>query len=120
MADLLKNAAQWLHERRHAKLASDVVYQRAAGGSPLTIKATRGREIGDQVVEAELTANSNQTDWIVRKSDLLVVGVFVEPKRLDTVTVDSQVWEVAEIAGEPCWRYSDEFENAVRIHTVRV
>ena len=120
MADILANAASWLHGRRHATMSSDVVYQRAAGGSALPIKATRGREIGDQLVDNELTSNANQTDWICRKVDFVVSGQFVQPVRLDTVTVGGQVWEVAEIAGEPCWRYSDEFENAIRIHTVRV
>jgi len=115
--NLLRVGAAWLDRKRHEKLSEAVTYQRV-GGSGFSVDATIGRTGSDQLTEGELVAGLKVRDSLIRAVDLRVSGTFVAPRRGDLVTdADGQVWEVVEIGGEECWRWSTEYKDSVRIHT---
>ena len=100
-------------------MANSVVYTRL-GEAGVTIKATIGNTAAEKLAESELVTSAGVRDYLFRTIDFLVAGVFTPPARLDTVTeADGATWEVVEVAGEPVWRYSDEYRNAIRVHTAR-
>lgn len=120
MPNLLANAMTWLHAERQAKLAESVSYQRIAGGAALSIQGTRGRTAGEKLIESEWSGSAGVMDWIFRAEDFIVSDEFTPPALRDTVTEsDGTIWDVVEIPGEPVWRYSDTFRNAIRVHVVK-
>ena len=119
MANFLASAATWLHGQRHSNMSSSVTYTRF-GGAPQTMAATIGRTDAERLGESELVTTAGVRDYIFRTIDFLVDGVFVPPDRMDSIAeADGATWEVVEVAGEPVWRYSDEYRNAIRVHTAR-
>lgn len=118
MANVMRKAMRWLHEQRHGQMAEPVQYLRRALQLPLTIHATLAVTDREQVIEQELFLNAQMRDFIVRTGDLVSLGVFVEPEPGDRITVleTGGLFEVCELGSRPCWRYSDEYEQAVRIH----
>jgi hypothetical protein len=113
----LRVGASWLDRRRHEKLSEAVTYQRV-GGSGFAVNATIGRTSSEQLTEGDLVAGLKVRDYIIRAIDLRVAGTFVAPRRGDLITdADGQAWEVVEIGGEECWRWSTEYKDSVRIHT---
>ena len=121
MPNLLANAATWLHGLRHASLAETITYQRISGGTALSIQGTKGRTAGELLVESEWSGSAGVMDWILRTTDFGPdKGSFRPPALRDTITeADGTVWDVVEIPGEPVWRYSDTFRNAIRVHVVQ-
>ena len=117
----LRTGITWLHRVRHQKLAEPMTYARRSGGSS-NISATLARANTEQMVEQELFVNSQFHDFIVRTVDLRVAGVFTPPEPGDRITVAATggLYEVCELGLERCWRYSDEFEQAVRVHARRI
>lgn len=114
--NVLRSAAAWLDRQRHERLSEAVTYQRS-GASAFSVNATIGRTGSDQLTEGELVAGVKVRDYIFRAVDLRVSGTFVPPRRGDLVTdADGQVWEVVEIGGEECWRWSTEYKDSVRVH----
>lgn len=112
----LRVGAAWLDRKRHEELSEAVTYQRSSG-SGFAINATIGRTGSDQLTEGEMVAGIKVRDYIFRAVDLRVAGTFVAPRRGDLVTdADGQVWEVVEIGGEECWRWSTEYKDSVRVH----
>lgn len=115
----LSNGARWMHARRHEALSSSVLYTRASGNQKV-IRATIGRTGADQLAESELITSGGIRDYLFRTCDFFINGVFVPPAPRDVIKeCDLQIWDVAEIGGEPCWRYSDEYRNAIRVHAVK-
>lgn len=117
----LRRGIEWLHSVRHQQMAEAVTYTRRSGGST-SLSATLARASTEQMVEQELFVNSQFHDFIVRTVDLRIAGVFAAPAPGDRITVAATggVYEVCELGMDRCWRYSDEFEQAVRVHARRV
>jgi hypothetical protein len=121
LSDLLKSGAAWLNATRAAKLASNVTYRRGGSGTGFTLAGTVGRTEADQVAEGDLISSAGIRDFIFTTSDFDVSSVFTPPAARDTVEdEDGILWQVAEIGGEPCWRYSDAHKNAIRVHVIKV
>jgi len=122
---MLADAASWLHNQRHDHLSSPVTYYRAAEntqGSPsgTTLQATVGRTAADQLAVDQWISSAGVRDYLVRSQDFTTASVLVPPASRDWIRdADGTEWEVAEIGGEPCWRFSDEYKNALRVHTIR-
>jgi hypothetical protein len=114
---MLSDGAAWLHAKRHQKLVEAVQYQRGTN-SPVALSATRCRTAGDQMADDQVVIAGQTIDWIFRAEDFEGAGGPF-PQARDKITgADGSIWEVAEISGEDCWRYSDEYQNAIRVHTV--
>jgi hypothetical protein len=63
-------------------------------------------------------------DFIIQTVDLELGGALITPEPGDqiSVTQGSQtfVYEIMAERDEPCWRWSDPYHNAMRIHTKQV
>jgi hypothetical protein len=117
--NVLARAARWLHKKRDEFLVIQVAYRRGGVGQVRALRATIGQTGADQLVEGYFVTSEGIKDYLFNTSDFIVGDVFQPPQLLDTITEpDGQAWQVVEIGGEPCWRFSDEYENAIRVHTV--
>lgn len=116
---MLQRGAAWLHARRHDKLTETVLYQRVGAITPSPKQATRCRTVTDQMAEDQLLISGQTMDWIFATEDFeSAAGPFPEPR--DRITIGDEIWQVAAISGEQVWRFSDEYQNAIRVHTVRL
>lgn len=116
--NLLAHGAAWLHTQRHSHLTDLVVYRVGGNGSGTEKQATRGRTGADQMIQDQLITSGGIDDFIFAAADFDLDATPPAPR--DTVTdADGFLWEVAEVGGEPCWRYSDQHRNAIRVHVVQ-
>ena len=122
MADLLRKASDWLEEQRTRHAASTVEYVR--GSRSAEIPASIGKttfEVGDGY---GVLVRHESRDFLVLAADLVLDSVTTVPERGDRVreTHGRQVfvYEVTAPGKEPCWRYSDAYRKALRIHTTQV
>ena len=91
-------------------LASEVGY-RPLGGEALSIKAVVGRTVFRSTDESGIWTRVETRDFIVPKEYLPL-----EPQAGDEIEFLGRTYEVLSPAGEPCWRWSDAFHTAYRIH----
>ena len=119
--NFLRSGVKWLHEQRHQKMTEAATYTRRSGASK-PISLTPARTNTEQMVEQELVVNSQFHDFLLRTVDLQESGVFTPPQPGDRITLAATggVFEVCELGMDRCWRFSDEFEYAVRVHSRRV
>jgi hypothetical protein len=59
-------------------------------------------------------------DWLFEASSLRLDGEQVLPERGDTIEVDGKTYQVVADQGNPHWRYSDPYDQIVRLHSVEV
>lgn len=91
-------------------VASEVVYKRL-GGDALSVKAVVGRTIFRSTDVDGIWTRVETRDFIVSK-ELLAF----EPQVGDEIEFLGNTYEVLAPSGEPCWRWSDAFHTAYRIH----
>jgi len=117
--DLLTAGAVWLEGQRHLHLSHDVTYVRGAGS--VTLAATIGRSVFEQVDSSGVLQRVEARDFLVRAQDLVIASAEITPARGDKIqeTIDGVVYtyEVLPFGGEPLWRWSDEAKITRRIHT---
>ena len=122
MGDLLEQSSAWLDGQRKKYLSKPVTYSRAK--DEVEVLATVGKttfniDSGSGVVES-----FESRDFIILAADLVLNGEAVTPERGDRISEvhDGQtfVYEVMGPGQEPCWRWSDPFRRAMRIHTKQV
>jgi hypothetical protein len=71
--------------------------------------------------EGDLISSGGIRDFIFTAADFNVASVFTPPVPRDTVEdADGLLWQVAEIGGEPAWRYSDAHKHSIRVHVIKV
>ena len=112
--------------------------KRAAGR---TVTYTRGATSyaftawpGAQLFAREATTNNAATveradaDYLFTVADAQAAGLtlppvqgdrLTDPRILDDRTGSPKVFELRAPTGEPCWRYSDEFQTTLRVHCMR-
>jgi hypothetical protein len=119
VTDLLERGAAWLEEQRRAHMTRTVTYQR--GAQSVEVAATVGKTVfrldtGYGVVERHETR-----DYLVLAEELVLDGQTTLPKAGDRVRETEPhmlfIYEVMAPGNEPCWRYSDPYRRALRIHT---
>jgi len=119
MTDLLGDAAAWLSKQRESYLSRAVDYVR--GENSVTVAAMIGRTVFDVGREYGITERVESRDYIITAASLVVGGDTILPSPGDTIreTVGStvHVYEVMAPGSEPCWRYSDNYRIALRVHT---
>jgi hypothetical protein len=117
--DILRAGAGWLHEQRAAYMAGELAYARKSGGTFTIDDGTIAATQTDQLLEADYQLTATVRDYIFSAANLETAGEFNQPRVGDTITeaATGSVWEVAELGYDRCWRYSDEFSNAIRVHT---
>lgn len=118
MTDQLGNVSTWLRSQRRANAAVTVTYRR--GAHSVELLATRGStRIESQ--GSDIVLHSEQTDWIVDVSELVLNSVATEPQRNDTIEEEidgvTRVYQVVPLGPENCWRWHDRMQAEYRIHT---
>jgi len=113
MADLLRQGSQWLEQQRTAYCSSSVEY-RAPGRSPdaTTVSATYGKTDVEIADESGLTITAGVWDFLILAEEL---GFDPEPG--DVIAANGRKYEVMNLGGENCWRWSDPYRQTYRIHT---
>src|ERR1043166_8946652 len=113
MGNLLAQGASWLHDMRRAHMSSLVIYCR--GADQQEILSSRGSSKFEvQTAEGHIL-EVQSTDFVMSWAD-----VVPPPVPGDRIIDGPEVFEVNPVGQEPCFRSSDEFNNAVRIHTKKV
>jgi len=110
MTDLLRQGAQWLEQQRTAFCSSPVAYHRPP--EVYAVNATFGKTDVELADEAGLTIRSSVWDFLILAEDLNF-----EPEPGDVIAADGRRYEVMNVGGEGCWRWSDPFRQTYRIHT---
>ena len=91
-----------------------VTYQ-VYGGSSYTVTAVLGKSEFDIDITDDMRRAGISLDFIIQAEELQQF-----PTRGDTITRSNGVtYLVISIGGEPQWRYTDQVEQAVRIHATR-
>ena len=110
MTDLLKQGSQWLEQMRTSHCSSPVTYRR--GQTEATVNATFGKTDFEVNDESGLTIGAHVWDFLVLADDL-----GFEPEPGDVVVANERKYEVMNLAGDGCWRWSDPYRQTYRIHT---
>ncbi|NLX60657.1 MAG: hypothetical protein GXY74_16400 [Phycisphaerae bacterium] len=122
MADLLEQSSAWLDGQRKKFLAKTVTYCR--GQAEVSCPATVGRTTFEVEDSTGVVERFESRDFIITAADLVLDGVVALPERGDrireTVGEATLVYEVVSPGQEPCWRWSDPYRLALRIHTKQV
>ena len=110
MGDLLQQGSQWLEQQRTAHCSSPVEYRRPPDAR--TVHATYGRTRFEVADESGLTVNGQVWDFLILAEEL---GFDPEPG--DVIAANGRRYEVMNLSGEGCWRWSDPYRQTYRIHT---
>jgi hypothetical protein len=116
MGDLLRQGCQWLEQMRTAHCASQVTYRR--GTDELSVPATIGKPDGSLEDQYGLRVGATMLDFLISAADLS--SAFGRPQSGDQIMADGRVYEVLDLAGQGCWRWSGVPGITMRIHTKEV
>jgi len=111
VADLLRQGAQWLEQMRTAHCSSPVEYRRPP--EFWTVQATFGKTGFEVADESGLTIKAQVWDFLILADAL----PGIEPEPGDVIAVNRRKYEVVNLGGEGCWRWSDPYRQTYRIHT---
>lgn len=109
MSDLLRDGIAWLGQQRVAHCSGQVTYLREPDS--LTVNATYGATSVEVADETGMVVTSKAWDFLIQASEL---DFYPEPG--DVIIADGRQYEVLNLNGE-CWRWSDPYRTAYRIHT---
>lgn len=121
MGDLLRRGLSMMHAVRKASMAQEVVY--VHGNERITLSATIGRTVYDEVDESGVVSRYEARDFLVDESDLEDAnGLSFQPSDGDRIEYADMggrtgVYEVMPHGNEPATRRSDPFSAVIRIHT---
>ena len=110
MPDLLRQGSQWLESMRETHCSSPVEYRRPPDA--VTVSATYGKTDVELADESGLTVRSHVWDFLI-----LADALGWEPEPGDVIVADGRRYEVMNLGGEGCWRWSDPYRQTYRIHT---
>lgn len=110
MTDLLRQGAEWLEQQRTQHMASPVEYRRPP--DVFVVNATYGRTQCEVADESGLTISSHVWDFLI-----LAGALGLEPEPGDVIAANGRQYEVMNLGGEGCWRWSDPYRQTCRIHT---
>lgn len=107
---MVKSAIEHMRAIQMQSLAVEVGYT-PLGGETSTIRVVVGRTVFRSADESGIWTRIETRDFIVPK-ELLAS----EPQVGDEIEFLGHTYEVLAPSGEPCWRWSDAFHTAYRIH----
>ncbi len=107
------------HRSAQAAVGCTITYSRGLVSVPLDAR------IGDTQFETDAefgpAIETESRDYLIEVADLILDDAVTLPVSGDQIreTVDSTtfVYEVSAFGNEPCFRYSDDFHQLLRIHT---
>ena len=107
---MIQSGIEHMRAMQMQSVASEVVYKRL-GGDALSVKAVVGRTIFRSTDVDGIWTRVETRDFLVTNSQL-----GFEPQVGDEIEFLGNTYEVLAPSGEPCWRWSDAFHTAYRIH----
>ena len=120
MGDMLQDGLAWLDAQRASHMASPVEYRRDPDA--FAVNATFGKTDYEVADESGLTIGSHVWDFLITADELSPEGF--EPEPGDVIAAPSagsgqagRKYEVMNLGGEGCWRWSDPYRQTYRIHT---
>ena len=120
MANLLASGASWLAGMQKQNASISVTLRRR-GYSDVTVSATPGNTLAEQVTGDGTSQRFASRDYLIHVTDYAFDGVASEPREgdriIDSTFGDERIYEVRPFAGDPCARPSDQYRNRWRIHT---
>lgn len=124
MSNKLRNGMDWLAAKLKQHAGESLVYSR--GVLSATITAPMGKTLMrlDNSQTGGAIIEWTDADFLIAAADLVLGGSAVEPERGDKIRWSkdgkTRLFEVLAPGGEPCWRWSDEHQTVMRIHTKQV
>jgi len=110
VGDLLREGSQWLEQMRTSHCSSPVEYRRDPDA--YSVNATYGKTDFEVADESGLTVESHIWDFLILADDL-----GFEPEPGDVIAANGRRYEVMNLGGDGCWRWSDPYRQTYRIHT---
>ena len=107
---MIKSAIEHMRAIQMQSLAVEVGYT-PLGGEAHTIRAVVGRTVFRSTDVDGIWTRVETRDFIVPRGAL-----GFEPQVGDEIEFLGNTYEVLAPSGEPCWRWSDAFHTAYRIH----
>jgi len=95
---------------RETHCSSPVEYRRPPDA--VTVNATYGKTDFEVADESGLTIGSHVWDFLV-----LADALELDPEPGDVIVADGRRFEVMNLGGDGCWRWSDPYRHTYRIHT---
>ncbi len=111
MADMLRDGLAWLERQRTAHMTSPVEFRRV-GQAAVEVKATFGKTDYEVADDYGATIGASMIDFLV-----LAEALGIEPEAGDVIIATGRRYEVMNLAGQSCWRWSDPYRTTLRIHT---
>ena len=109
-------ASAWLASRLETAAGVDIVYRRDAADCELT--AVPGRRDSEDYGSDGAAVVSTQHDWIVDPTELVIDSETITPQLGDLIIHGDQTFIVVYGDGENVWRWTDQYRQRIRIHTV--
>ena len=122
MGDMLKDASDWLEDKRKEHASSAVTYHR--GTFQVAVQATIGRTVFEIDNGFGILEKTESRDYLILAEDLVLNTVRTLPQRGDRIReADGEtvyVYEVLAPGKEPHYRFSDPYRKTLRIHTKQI
>jgi len=119
MGNLLQEALQFLDAKRRGHMAQEVAYKRGADSA--VVLATFGKTAYQVEASEGITVGAEVVDFLISACELAIQGSPIRPQSGDRILVEGQgTYEVLDLPGAGCWRYSDPYQMTYRIHTKKI
>jgi hypothetical protein len=113
-------AAAGLHgyKTQQAIMGVDITYSRPSASQSVVItKAVPGRSNHDLSQDGMIIEQVKSRDYLILTSALVLGGVQTLPLKGDRITEGSKTYAILAVGVEAQWRYTDQSEQLIRIHT---
>ena len=108
---MIESGIASLREVQAELLASEAAYRRP-GCAERRVRAVPGRTVFRSTNEYGAWIRIETRDFIVAAKEM-----DAEPQPGDAIVFRGAEYEVLSPNGEPCWRWSDPYKTAYRLHT---
>lgn len=114
MIDMMRKGMKWLELQRTKHMSSPVIYKtnRGAGLESVEVQATFGKTSYEVADGYGATIKTHVIDFLILAEELQF-----EPEAGDIIVANGRKYEVMNLIGESCWRWSDPYRMTLRIHT---
>lgn len=120
--DLLRHGQSMMEALRGRHATHLVTFVRGSDGGGVSVSATVGRSIFEHYDTRGALIRIEARDFLIAALPLAFDGVSYEPERGDRIIerIEDRIL-ICEVmsptTSDPCWRWSDEYRLARRIHT---
>ena len=119
MSDMIKTGVDWLANQMSAFASQTVTYSR--GNDSVIINATFGSTDLSIADDYGSSIAGKVVDLIVTAANLVLDGKEIKPEIGDKIELadgsKTTIYEVLDLAGDGCYRFSDSYGISLRIHT---